>query len=96
MYCFNFYYFLMKLVYQNKYFSEQLKEENKKTFFYVYGICEEEKREKCENLQYYSYISTFTTVEYSLRNIFSLKFLSDNLDVFRFICEIPCFKHFKN
>ena len=69
---------IKKNPYQNKYFREQL---------------EEEKREKCENLQNYSYISVITTVEYSLRNKFSLKILSDNLDVFRFICEIPCFKH---
>ena len=84
---------IKKNPYQNKYFREQLEEENKKTFLYVYGICKEEKREKCENLQNYSYISVITTVEYSLRNKFSLKILSDNLDVFRFICEIPCFKH---
>ena len=87
---------IKKLLSKKKHFSEQLKEENKNTFFYVYGICEEEKREKCENLQYFSYISTITTVEYSLRNKFSLKILSDHLDVFRFICEIPCFKHLKN
>ena len=71
-------------------FRNQLKDENENGFYYVYILCKGDDVNKCDNPKQYSLITKFTIYKYK----YDLKSLDDNLSIFRFICETPCFRQF--
>ena len=81
--------------YKKSIFRNQLRDEKKNGFYYVYILCKGNDINKCDNPKQYSLITNHTIIEQNYKYKYDLSLINDYLSIFRFICETPCFRQFK-